>query len=120
LTSIHPAQWYPPKFNGVPEAEINLQGSNGYNEKLVFYETVTSLIIERLENGVIPWVMTWKTIDSMPCNLISKKPYRGFNFWYLLSFGFERPYFLTFNQVKELGAYNKKGSKSFMVTFFGR
>ncbi|MBK3519261.1 DUF1738 domain-containing protein [Carboxylicivirga sp. N1Y132] len=53
----------------------------------------------------------------MPRNLISKKPYRGFNFWYLLSFGFERPYFLTFNQVKQLGASIKKGSKSFMVIF---
>ncbi|WP_353890332.1 ArdC family protein [Carboxylicivirga marina] len=35
----------------------------------------------------------------------------------MLSFGFERPYFLTFNQVKQLGASIKKGSKSFMVIF---
>jgi len=82
------------------------------------YETVTNLIIERLENGVIPWAMPWKTSDFIPCNLISKRPYRGFNFWYLLSFNFERPYFLTFNQVKNLGASIKKGSKSFMVIFW--
>jgi len=82
------------------------------------YETVTNLTIERLEQGVIPWSMPWKTSDSIPRNLISKKPYRGFNFWYLLSFGFERPYFLTFNQIKKLGASVKKGSKSFMVIFW--
>ncbi|MBR8536651.1 DUF1738 domain-containing protein [Carboxylicivirga sediminis] len=82
------------------------------------YETVTNLIIQRLENGVIPWAMPWKASNSIPRNLISKKPYRGFNFWYLLSFNFERPYFLTFNQVKQLGASIKKGSKSFMVIFW--
>lgn len=82
------------------------------------YETVTNLIVERLEAGVVPWQMPWKTTSSIPQNLFSKKPYRGFNFWYLLSFGFERPYFLTFNQIKQLGASDKKGSKSFMVVFW--
>ena len=79
---------------------------------------VTNLIIERLEAGVVPWQMPWKSPGAAPCNLISKKPYRGFNFWYLLSFGFERPYFLTFNQVKDLGASIRKGAKSYLVVFW--
>ena len=54
----------------------------------------------------------------MPRNLISKRAYTGFNFWYLLSFEFERPFFLTFNQVKDLGGSIKKGAKSFMVVFW--
>jgi len=82
------------------------------------YETVTNLIVERLEAGVVPWQMPWKTANCIPRNLISKRPYRGFNFWYLLSFNFERPYFLTFNQIKDLGGSIKKGSKSFMVIFW--
>jgi antirestriction protein ArdC len=82
------------------------------------YETVTNLIVERLEAGVVPWQMPWKTANSIPRNLISKRPYRGFNFWYLLSFNFERPYFLTFNQIKDLGGSIKKGSKSFMIIFW--
>ena len=86
--------------------------------KFDIYETVTNLIVERLEAGVVPWQMPWKTSSSIPRNLVSKKPYRGFNFWYLLSFGFERPYFLTFKQVQDLGASIKKGSKSFMVVFW--
>ncbi|MBK6284898.1 MAG: DUF1738 domain-containing protein [Draconibacterium sp.] len=32
--------------------------------------------------------------------------------------GFERPFFLTFNQVQELGATIRKGSKSFQVVFW--
>ncbi len=82
------------------------------------YETVTNLIVERLEAGVVPWQMPWKTASAIPKNLVSKKSYRGFNFWYLLSFGFERPYFLTFNQTKQLGASVRKGAKSYMVVFW--
>lgn len=82
------------------------------------YEMVTNLIIQRLEAGVVPWHMPWKTSGAMPRNMVSKKTYRGFNFWYLLSFGFERPFFLTFKQVQELGATVRKGCKSFQVVFW--
>ncbi len=85
MTRIHPAQWHVPKFNGVPETEINMQ---------------------------------WKTTSDISRNMVSKKPYRGFNFWYLLSFGFERPYFLAFKQVQDLGGRIKKGSSSFMIVFW--
>jgi len=81
------------------------------------YQMVTNLIVERLESGVVPWQMPWKA-GGMPRNGISRRPYSGFNFWYLLSFRFERPWFLTFNQVKELGGSIKKGSKSFLVVFW--
>jgi len=55
--------------------------------KFDIYETVTNLIVERLEADVVAWRMPWKTASAIPRNLISKKAYRGFNFWYLLSFG---------------------------------
>ena len=79
---------------------------------------VNKLIIERLEAGVIPWKMPWKTAGGMPQNLISKKNYRGFNFIYLLSFGYEQPYFLSFKQAEELGGHVKKGAKSIQVIFW--
>jgi antirestriction protein ArdC len=66
-------------------------------KKFDVYEMVNKLIIERLEAGVIPWHMPWKTGNGMPQNLVSKKNYRGFNFIYLLSFGYEQPFFLSFN-----------------------
>ena len=90
-------------------AEINF-AENGVigvdkvkNKRFDIYEMVNKLIIERLEAGVIPWQRPWKSSSAMPRNLVSKKVYRGFNFWYLLSFDFENPLFLTFNQVKQLG-----------------
>lgn len=82
------------------------------------YEMITNLMIERLEAGVIPWHMPWKTSSGLARNLISKRAYTGFNFIYLNSFGFERPWFLTFNQAKELGGNIRKGAKSYQVIFW--
>jgi antirestriction protein ArdC len=45
------------------------------------YETVTNLIAECLEAGVVSWHVPWKTTSAIPCNFVSGKPYRGFNFW---------------------------------------
>jgi len=88
------------------------------NKRFDIYEMVNKLIIERLEAGVIPWQRPWKSSSAMPRNLVSKKVYRGFNFWYLLSFDFENPLFLTFNQVNQLGGSIIKGSKSYQVIFW--
>ena len=82
------------------------------------YEMVTRLITERLEAGVIPWKMPWNGASAMPRNLVSKKMYRGFNFFYLLSFRFERPYFLTWKQVQDLGGKVKKGARTYPVVFW--
>lgn len=84
------------------------------------YEMVTNLIIERLEKGVIPWQMPWKVESGLPQNMIHRKVYRGFNFWLLLTVAdkYGSPYFLTFNQVKELGGHVLKGEKGFPVVFW--
>jgi len=84
------------------------------------YEMVNDSIVKRLEAGVVPWHMPWKTASNFPKNLVSKKAYRGFNFWYLLSFGFESPWFLTFNQAKQLGGYVRKGANAYRVIFWKR
>lgn len=86
--------------------------------KFDVYEMVNKLIIERLEAGVIPWKMPWKTSGGMPRNLISRKSYRGFNFIYLLSFGYEQPYFLSYKQAEDLGGHIRKGAKSIQVIFW--
>ena len=49
------------------------------------YEMITNLIIERLEAGVIPWHMPWKSGVGAPQNMNYRKAYRGLNFWYLLT-----------------------------------
>ena len=79
------------KFNGVPDislvkskgAKISLAGQRAnypMNSSFDIYEMVTNLIIERLEKGVIPWQMPWKTETGLPQNMVHRKVYKGFNF----------------------------------------
>ena len=90
------------------------------NSSFDIYEMVNNLIIERLEAGVVPWQMPWKTETALPQNMVYRKPYRGFNFWYLLTVAeqYGSPFFLTFKQVKELGGHVLKGEKGFPVIFW--
>lgn len=90
------------------------------NTSFDIYEMVTNLIIERLEKGVVPWQMPWKAETGLPQNMVHQKVYKGFNFWLLLTVAdkFGSPFFLTFNQVKELGGHILKGEKGFPVVFW--
>src|SRR5690554_6620330 len=57
-----------------------------------------------------------------PMNFVSKKAYRGINFFMLKGFDifkvFKNPYFLTFKQVQQLKGKVKKGSKGHEVVYF--
>ena len=81
------------------------------------YQIVTNHIIEKLENKIVPWQKPW-TEAGLPRNLVSNKPYKGINVWLLNSLNYSQNYFLTFNQIKELGGSVKKGEKSQMVVFW--
>ncbi len=81
------------------------------------YTIVTNRIIEHLEKGVIPWQQPW-TEAGLPKNLISGKPYRGINVWLLNSLNYSQNCFLSFKQVKDLGATVKKGEKAQEVIFW--
>jgi antirestriction protein ArdC len=75
-------------------------------------EMVTSRIIEKLENGCIPWVKPWKNWNAI--NYVTRKPYQGIN-KIMLDRGGE---YLTFNQIKKLEGKLKKGSKGVPVVFY--
>lgn len=81
------------------------------------YQIVTNHIIEKLERKIVPWQQPW-TDSGLPRNLVSKKPYKGINVWLLNSLNYSQNYFLTFNQIKELGGSVKKGEKSQLVVFW--
>lgn len=85
--------------------------------KEAIYEKFTDLIIEKLEEGVIPWRQPWHEL-GLPANYLSKKPYKGINLWLLLSFQHEYPYYLTFKQVQELGGKVKRGSKALPICYW--
>ena len=45
------------------------------------YDIVTDRILSELENGKVPWRKPWRSLP--PANFISKKTYRGINFFLL-------------------------------------
>ncbi len=53
-----------------------------------------------------------------PRNFVSRKPYRGINFFLLNAARFPIPYWLTFKQAQDLDARVKKGEKAFPVVFW--
>ncbi|MCX6350638.1 MAG: zincin-like metallopeptidase domain-containing protein [Bacteroidetes bacterium] len=86
-------------------------------KKLDVYQTVTDRIIEELERGKVPWQQPW--IGGVPPqNLISGKWYRGINSMLLNSLNYSRNYFLSFQQVQDLGGRVLKGEKAHMIVFW--
>jgi antirestriction protein ArdC len=81
------------------------------------YALVNDKIIQQLERGVIPWRQPW--LDAgIPCNLISRKPYRGINLLLLAGLGYEQNFFLSYKQVNDLGGRVKRDEKGHIVTFW--
>ena len=81
------------------------------------YQIVTNRIIELLEQDIIPWRKPWIS-GGCPQNLISKKKYRGINVLLLSSLNYAQNYFLTFNQVVQLGGSVKQNEKAHFVVFW--
>ena len=81
------------------------------------YEVINNMILAKLENGKMPWKQTWNNFGPAR-NYVSKKAYRGINALILNNTDYEYPLYLTFLQVKELGGYIKKGSKSIEVIYW--
>jgi antirestriction protein ArdC len=81
------------------------------------YEIVTEKIINLLEQGVVPWRKPW-TSTGMPRNLVSKRPYRGINYFLLSASKYVSPFWLTFHQANELGGHVRKGEESTIVIFW--
>jgi antirestriction protein ArdC len=81
------------------------------------YEIVTERIINLLEQDVIPWRRPWNAAGA-PRNLVSKKSYRGVNFFLLSATKYVSPFWLTLKQANELGGSVRKGEHSQIVVFW--
>jgi antirestriction protein ArdC len=80
------------------------------------YEIITETIIEKLEQGTVPWHQPWSSEAAK--NLISKREYRGINVFLLGASRYANPYWLTFRQAKQLGGHVAKGERSTPVVFW--
>ena len=81
------------------------------------YGIVTEKIINLLESGIVPWRKPW-TSTGLPRNLVSKKPYKGVNYFLLSATKYVSPFWLTYRQASELGGHVRKGEESTIVIFW--
>jgi antirestriction protein ArdC len=86
------------------------------------YQVVTDRIIASLKTGVIPWEKPWQSLHftggPFPRNFRTGKPYRGINIMLLWSCSYGSPFWLTFNQAKELKGTVRKGEKGTQIVFY--
>jgi antirestriction protein ArdC len=82
------------------------------------FQVITDRIVGLLEKGIVPWQKPWQGGEMMPRNLVSKKGYRGANVFLLHAMSFNSPFWLTFNQARELGGCVKKGERACPVVFW--
>lgn len=90
------------------------------------FETITDKIISILEAGEASGSITWNGqggASGMPINLKTGKAYQGVNVLLLWATaqekGYSSPYWLTFNQAKEMGGQVRKGEKGTQGVFWG-
>jgi len=88
------------------------------SKKMKVYEIITDRIMEKLEQGCVPWHKPWAGNSEYQKNLITKKEYRGINVFILSCAGYASPYWLTYKQAKELGGNIQKGEKGSPVVFW--
>jgi antirestriction protein ArdC len=80
------------------------------------YDIVTERILSELERGVVPWRKPWHTLP--PAKLVSKKHYRGINFFLLSLAGYGSQYWLTYRQAQALGGNVRKGEHGTKIVFW--
>jgi antirestriction protein ArdC len=107
------------RFHGHLKSMFNIK-DDGYENNNRKERSVCddhTMILEKLRQGIAPWKQTWN--DFGPArNYVNKKAYRGINALLLNNLDHEYPLYLTFLQVKELGGFIKKGSKSIEVIYW--
>src|SRR5262249_5587483 len=89
------------------------------------YTRVTSRIVEALEQGVRPWLQPWNAENAAgritrPLRHNGEK-YNGINVLMLWAAaednGYSCPFWLTFNQCRELGGHVRKGEHGSPVVY---
>lgn len=82
-------------------------------------EVIISKVTDAVKAGVaLPWTKPWGVVPF--CNAISKKPYRGINYFIAAMCGKGETLFVTYNQARAEGGFIKAGAKGLPIVFFKR
>ena len=85
---------------------------------------VNELILEKIKTGeeLPPWKQSWANKGNTPAqNFVTRTPYSGSNsviLNVLLGATMPTPFYVTFNQVKQLGGKVKEGAKSVPLVYY--
>jgi len=79
-------------------------------------DKITDQIINKMEEGVIPWRKSWRSL-GVPSNPLTGNEYNGLNRLILQMFGGGK--FLTYKQAEKMGGQVKKGSKGIYLCKYG-
>lgn len=80
------------------------------------YKLVTDAILQKLNQGVIPWHKTWVT--GLPCSFVTGNAYRGVNVILLGLKEHTSKYWVTFHQAQKLKGYVRRKEKGSPVIFW--
>jgi antirestriction protein ArdC len=84
------------------------------------YEAVTRKILDALKKGVRPWAKGWRSRLPQRHNGEFYKGVNVFELWFAAEEkGYRSPFWMTYKQAQELGAYVKKGEKATQVVYWG-
>jgi antirestriction protein ArdC len=84
------------------------------------YQAVTELILQHLEQGVVPWRCPWNREAGQPRNFQSQKFYTGVN---VILLGFRQlgsPWWLTYRQALAMGGQVRKGEVGSLIVKCGQ
>jgi antirestriction protein ArdC len=80
-------------------------------------ELITSMIIDKMKNGIIPWNNPFRKHNALNRNFKSGNTYQGINQLMLMASNRPSPNWLTFKQALDMGGNVKKGSKGVPILF---
>jgi antirestriction protein ArdC len=87
-------------------------------DKKTVYDIILDRIIDKMNDGIVPWQCPWSKLGGFPKNAVSLKEYRGINRLLLGLSGFQSNSFLTYKQCQGLGGHVKPREKGLPVVYF--
>src|SRR3982750_4558932 len=109
----------------IPPDISNEGGRHMQPDRTDVYTRVTNAIVAELEQGVRPWLKPWNAEHAAgrisPPLRHNGEPYQGINILMLWASaelaGFHCPFWLTFQQAKQLGGFVRKGEQGSPVVY---